>query len=534
MRLRTMLPTFLALLSACKLPPVEDGACVATTEVCNGVDDDCDGFVDNFPSDGVLGFRDEDADGSGNGQFPWRTCELPAGYALDGDDCDDADPRLSPWAPELCDGMDQDCDGVVDNDAIDGQLWFPDLDRDGHGDANAPLISCLPVPDRTPDGSDCDDADPLVWNTCETDCPECVPEYLPLGNRPIVALGDANGDGFGDLLVDDHGMRVAFGRVGFDGSPSDAFVPGDYVCAEDFDGDGRLDVLSSKGPGLMLTLAPFGKQMPILLGEMPPSDSVICADLDGTRSAEIVFVRALQTNNDCGGTSLDFAFWWNPGQGDVTARSEVTLPGGGDSTCEFITSFVAAAPVQDVTGDAFGDLVITRESTFLSPDGSASPVRDFVVAKGPFLDGIGLSELVLDANNDATALDRVRPVIPRNTAAAMVTSGFAARAWSAESLAPAFDFSGGSTGFTMFLVGDLHGDGLPDMVVSDQSRRTAMVFDDPAGSLTGFDRFTELAWPFGQIEDVLSDDFDGDGKDDLVIVDGQPPGGLFVPGASLP
>jgi hypothetical protein len=64
-------------------------------EVCNGVDDNCDGRIDE-------GF-DNDADGV-------TTC---AG------DCDDTDPSTYPGAPEICDGFDNDCDGIVPDDEVD-------------------------------------------------------------------------------------------------------------------------------------------------------------------------------------------------------------------------------------------------------------------------------------------------------------------------------------------------------------------------------------------------------------------------------
>lgn len=70
------------------LPGVEcDGG------TANGVDDDCDGLVDD-------GCRDTDADGSA-----WPT------------DCDDDDATVSPSASETCNGRDDDCDGLIDEDA---------------------------------------------------------------------------------------------------------------------------------------------------------------------------------------------------------------------------------------------------------------------------------------------------------------------------------------------------------------------------------------------------------------------------------
>jgi hypothetical protein len=77
-----------------------------------------------------------------------------------GDDCDDADLRLHPGAPELCNGRDEDCDGVVDEGAPGFDESYADLDGDGFGDAGAPTIGCGVPPGRVADATDCDDADP--------------------------------------------------------------------------------------------------------------------------------------------------------------------------------------------------------------------------------------------------------------------------------------------------------------------------------------------------------------------------------------
>src|SRR4051794_11685411 len=76
-------------------------------EDCDGVDDDCDGVVDDADW-----YVDGDADGFGAGAPAVSGCPAPDGYVALGTDCDDAAPRVYPGAPEICDGVADDCDSV--------------------------------------------------------------------------------------------------------------------------------------------------------------------------------------------------------------------------------------------------------------------------------------------------------------------------------------------------------------------------------------------------------------------------------------
>ena len=91
----------------------EDGDnCIALAEECDGVDNDCDGEID----EGVMNlyYRDQDSDGYGNIMSPRFDCDAPAGYVENSTDCDDGNGAIRPEATETCDGVDNDCDGSID------------------------------------------------------------------------------------------------------------------------------------------------------------------------------------------------------------------------------------------------------------------------------------------------------------------------------------------------------------------------------------------------------------------------------------
>ena len=118
-------------------------------ELCDGFDNDCDDDIDEELAH-LDWYADADADGFGDVDAPFAdnpSCAEPEGYVLDDGDCDDADPDVHPDAPEVCDGLDDDCDGVLPAD---------EQDADGDG-----LAGC--------DG-DCDDADPATFPGAEEVC----------------------------------------------------------------------------------------------------------------------------------------------------------------------------------------------------------------------------------------------------------------------------------------------------------------------------------------------------------------------------
>jgi hypothetical protein len=80
--------------------------------------------------------------------------------ACGGQDCDDQDEAVLPGATETCDGVDEDCDGAVDEEAVDRTPWYLDHDLDNFGDPESEVIACgRPSASYRDVAGDCDDDD---------------------------------------------------------------------------------------------------------------------------------------------------------------------------------------------------------------------------------------------------------------------------------------------------------------------------------------------------------------------------------------
>ena len=171
------------------------------TEVCNEIDDNCDGLVD----EGLLEtfFLDGDGDGFGTSETV-EACEEPSGYASEGDDCDDSDASVNPDADELCNDLDDDCDGEIDEDsAIDAETWWVDADGDGYGGTSYSYTQCEQPSGTVENSEDCDDLDEDVnpdadeyCDGADNDCDGDTDEDDALDASTWYA--DSDGDGYGD------------------------------------------------------------------------------------------------------------------------------------------------------------------------------------------------------------------------------------------------------------------------------------------------------------------------------------------------
>lgn len=156
---------------------------------------------------------------------PTPTPTLPPGVDQDNDgsalefDCDDTDPTRYPGAPELCDGLDNDCNSFVD-DSLETSTFYADQDDDGYGDPGKVLVQC-----PEPDGyvlttGDCDDEDPNIHpdaaelcNDVDDNCDDSIDEteglYYP----------DTDLDGYGDATAET--VLLCLGEEGVSSNNSD-------------------------------------------------------------------------------------------------------------------------------------------------------------------------------------------------------------------------------------------------------------------------------------------------------------------------
>ncbi|MCP3166301.1 sialidase [Myxococcus sp. QH3KD-4-1] len=165
-------------------------------EVCDSVDNNCDGSVDEgMPTQAW--YRDADGDGAGNASQSVQDCRQPSGYVATAGDCDDGNSAIRPGVTEVCDSVDNNCDGTVDENV--GSTWYRDADGDGHGRPDQSVVACTQPTGYVANTTDCNDSSaairPGATEACDSvdnNCDGAVDE-----NVGSTWYRDADSDGHG-------------------------------------------------------------------------------------------------------------------------------------------------------------------------------------------------------------------------------------------------------------------------------------------------------------------------------------------------
>lgn len=155
-------------------------------------------IVDN----NVVYYADNDGDGYGDANTTVLDCTPPENYVANDSDCDDTNATVYLGAPELCDNIDNDCDGEIDN-GVTYETYYADNDGDGYGDPNNSITDCTSRLGYVTDNSDCDDnnANIYIGASCNdnNDCTTNDMIQADCGCAGTV-VADSDNDGVCDTL----------------------------------------------------------------------------------------------------------------------------------------------------------------------------------------------------------------------------------------------------------------------------------------------------------------------------------------------
>ena len=168
----------------------------AAIELCDGADNNCDGEIDEGVRQDY--YVDSDGDGFGNPEIVIQGCSVPEGFSANNTDCDDTELTTFPDAEELCDGLDNNCDGTIDEGLMID--FYVDADGDGFGVADQIVQACVPAFGISLLDGDCNDADnsisPIMDESCDgldNNCDGTIDEGLL-----VIFYRDQDEDSFGD------------------------------------------------------------------------------------------------------------------------------------------------------------------------------------------------------------------------------------------------------------------------------------------------------------------------------------------------
>lgn len=322
-------------------------------ELCDGVDNNCNGSVD----EGVMLtlYTDSDADGFGNTNAPVEACAVSPGIVEVDGDCDDTDADAYPDAEEVCDQKDNDCDAEIDEEVE--LTFFTDADADGFGDPDAPVLACELTAGIVEDDTDCDDAvaeiNPAADELCDevdNNCDSVIDEDTAVD--AATWYRDADDDTYGNALdaVNSCSQPVGYVVDATDcNDGTDKAYPGapEYCDEIDNNCDTVIDEDSAVDATLWYTDSDrdgFGVAPTVLQCTAPGLTwSSTMGDCDDTKSA--VYPGAIEYCNgyddDCDSTTdeddaSDAKTWFRDSDGDAFGNPSVST-----KACSAPTGYLA-------------------------------------------------------------------------------------------------------------------------------------------------------------------------------------------------
>ena len=171
------------------------------------VDGDCDDF-DGTRFPGAVWYADADGDGFGDSSSEVDSCGDVSEANAQAGDCNDSDVFIHPDANEVCDFIDNDCDGLIDDDddSIDVYTqvpFFEDADGDGYGVEISIGQYCPSSTVGSTRIGDCDDTDPLIYpnrldfvDDIDSDC-DGESQIFVISSAETGWIGNISSSGFG-------------------------------------------------------------------------------------------------------------------------------------------------------------------------------------------------------------------------------------------------------------------------------------------------------------------------------------------------